>query len=170
MRSVPTVPTLEPAFEIVCELEPPQDHGVTRRGHRRVVPILAGTLKGAGVPDGATAVGLGTGPIDAEILPGGADWQVVRADGSLEIDCRDTARTTEGEYLYLQVTGIRSGRPEVLESLLAGADVDPDDYYFRTTITIETAAPRLAALEHCVFVTSCVREANAVRYVCYRVS
>ena len=54
--------------------------------------------------------------------------------------------------------------------VVAGDDVDPTTYYFRTTLSIETAAPEHADLEHAVFVASCIREASTVRYTAYRVT
>lgn len=155
MTHPPTVPTLSPAFDVVVQLGPMADHGLTRAGHRRVIPIVGGRISGT---------------LDAEILPGGADWQLVRPDGAIEIDGRYTARTSDGELLYLQVTGVRTGPPEVLAALLRGDDVAPDQYYFRTVVTIETASSTLAYLEHAVFVASCVRDADAVRYAAYRVT
>lgn len=131
------------------------DYGATRAGRRRVIPILGGAI---------------TGGIEAAILPGGADWQLVRADGALEIDGRYSARTPEGALLYLQVAGVRSGPPAVLERLLAGEAVRVDEYYFRTTVRIETSAPDLASYQHAVFVASCVRDADEVRYTAYRVT
>ncbi|MFW0793612.1 DUF3237 domain-containing protein [Gordonia sp. CPCC 205515] len=153
MPTIPPVPTLEPAFDVVAELGPIEDHGMTRVGHRRVVPIVGGAI---------------TGVFDGEILPGGADWQIVRADGSIEIDGRYSARGRDGSLLYLHAVGVRSGDPEVLEALLAGADVDPADYYFRAVVTVESAAH--PELERAVYVASYVREANRVRYRAYRVT
>lgn len=155
MTHAPTVPTLARAFDVVVRLGPLADHGRTRAGHRRVIPIVGGQISSG---------------FDAEILPGGADWQVVRDDGAIEIDGRYSARTAGGELVSLQVRGIRTGRQEVLAALLAGDDVAPDRYYFRTVITIETDAAALAHLEHAVFVASCVRDADAVRYTAYRVT
>lgn len=155
MTRTPTVPTLEAAFDVTVRLGPLADHGRTRTGHRRVIPIIGGEVSGG---------------LEAEILPGGADWQVVREDGAIEIDGRYSARTPDGELLYLQVAGVRTGPPEVLAALLQGDDVPPDRYYFRTVLTVETASAKLANLEHAVFVTSCVREADAVRYTAYRVT
>jgi hypothetical protein len=149
------VPGLEPAFEVDALLGPLEDHGVTRAGHRRVVPIASGTI---------------TGMVDAEILPGGADWQVVRPDGSIEIDTRYSARTTDGEYVHLRTSGVRSGPPAVLEALLRGEAVDPAEYYFRVAVHLETSAPRLAVLERSLFVASAIREANRVAYTAYRVT
>jgi uncharacterized protein DUF3237 len=94
----PPVPRLEPAFDVAATLGPLEDHGVTRVGHRRVVPIAGGRV---------------TGLIDAEILPGGADWQVIRADGTIEIDTRYTARTAGGEYVHFRTSGVRSGPPDL---------------------------------------------------------
>lgn len=149
------VPTLEPAFDVVVRLGAPQDHGVTRAGHRRVVPILGGTVSSG---------------LDAEILPGGGDWQTIGADGTISIDGRYSGRTTDGELFYLQVTGIRTASAEVLAALGRGEAVDPSEYYFRTTVAIETSAPRLTHLERSLFVASCARDADAVRYRAYRLT
>ena len=51
------VPTLEAAFEVDVTLGALEDHGTTRAGHRRVIPITGGRI---------------TGAVDAVILPGGA--------------------------------------------------------------------------------------------------
>jgi hypothetical protein len=155
------VPGLEPAFTVDARLGPLEDHGVTRAGHRRVVPIAGGRV--GGLPDGETR-------LDAEILPGGADWQVVRPDGSVEIDTRYSARTAAGEHVHFRTSGVRSGPPSVLAALLRGEDVDPAAYYFRVAVYLETSAPRLAFLERSIFVASAVRGADSVSYVAYRVS
>lgn len=51
-----------------------------------------------------------------------------------------------------------------------GETVDPADYYFRTTVTVETSAPQFAHLQDAVFVASCAREASSVHYRAYRVT
>jgi Protein of unknown function (DUF3237) len=158
---VAPVPGLEPAFTVDARLGPLEDHGVTRAGHRRVVPIAGGRV--GGLPDGETR-------LDAEILPGGADWQVVRPDGTVEIDTRYSARTAAGEHVHFRTSGVRSGPPSVLAALLRGEDVDPAAYYFRVAVYLETSAPRLAFLERSIFVASAVRGADSVSYVAYRVS
>lgn len=153
--SEPAMPGLQPAFDAVVVLGPLDDYGHTRVGHRRVIPIVGGAI---------------TGGIEAEILPGGADWQIVRPDGALEVDGRYSARTTDGALLYLQVSGVRSGPPEILAALLAGEKVSPEQYYFRTALRIETSAATHADLEHAIFVASCVRGPDSVRYRAYRVT
>ncbi|MBY8856565.1 DUF3237 domain-containing protein [Nocardia sp. CA2R105] len=151
--TVPPVPTLEWAFEVEAELGLLEDHGQTRAGHRRVVPVVGGTIHGA---------------FEGTILPGGADWQLVRPDGAIEIDGRYSARATDGDLLYLHAVGVRSGPPEVLDALLRGEPVDPADYYFRAAITLESATR--PEFERSLFVASYVREAHRVRYIAYRVT
>ncbi|MFG3555896.1 DUF3237 domain-containing protein [Micromonospora sp. NPDC047557] len=153
--SAPAVPGLEAVFEVAAWLGALEYHGVTRAGHRRVVPIVGGQI---------------TGLFEAEILPGGADWQVVRPDGAIEIDTRYSARTADGGHIYLRTFGVRSGRPEILEALLRGDPVDPAEYYFRLGVRLETSVPALAVLEQSVFVASAIREADRVRYTAYRVT
>jgi hypothetical protein len=151
----PTVPALERAFDVDALLGPLEDHGITRAGHRRVVPIAGGQVSGV---------------FDAEILPGGADWQLVRPDGAIEIDTRYSARTIAGEYVHIRTFGVRSGPPRILEALLRGEPVDPSQYYFRVAVRLETSAPRLAALERSIFVASAIRQADRVSYTAYRVT
>jgi hypothetical protein len=155
MTPTAPVPRLEPAFDVTATLGPLEDHGVTRAGHRRVVPITGGQVSGL---------------VDAEILPGGADWQLIRPDGATEIDTRYSARTPAGEYVHFRTSGVRSGPPEILDALLRGEPVDPSEYYFRVTVYLETSAPRLAELQRSIFVASAIRGADSVRYTAYRVT
>lgn len=148
------VPTLDFEFDVTVELGPLEDHRGTSAGQRRVVPILGGRL---------------TGAVEAEIIRGGADWQIVRPDGSIEIDSRYSARTDRGDHLLLHARGLRTGAPDVLERLRLGEDVDPGAYCFRTTVEIETAASALAHLQRSLFVAVARRQADAVQYRAYRV-
>lgn len=145
---------LQRVFRAAVQVGPVEDYGITRAGHRRVVAILGGTLSEG---------------IDAQILPGGADWQLLHPDGMLQIDTRYSARTAAGELLHLRTSGVRSGPPAVLEALLAGAAVDPVEYYFRVALTVETSAPDLAWLQDCLLVAAAARSAEWVSYDAYRV-
>jgi len=149
------VPGLEPAFDVVVHLGALEDHGVTRAGHRRVVPIVGGSV---------------TGAFEAEILPGGADWQIVRADGSVEVDAQYSARTPAGALVLLHATGVRTGPPDVLAALLRGEAVPATDSCFRTVVRIETSVPALAPLQDSLFLAAAVREADRVTYTAYRVT
>ncbi len=64
---ISTAPGLKFAFAIKAKVGPIQDLGQTARGHRRIIDILGGEVHGP--------------RLTGEILPGGADWQIVRPDG-----------------------------------------------------------------------------------------
>jgi hypothetical protein len=120
-------PELEFAFEAVAEVAAPLDLGVTAVGKRRIIQITGGSFEGPG--------------LRGRILPGGADWQIVRADGTAELDARYTLQTDEGALIYVVNRGLRHGRPEVLRRIAAGESVDPRSYYFRSAAFFETSAP-----------------------------
>jgi hypothetical protein len=120
---IPT-PKLLPAFDARVELGELEDNGQTIAGHRRVIPIIGGTINGL---------------VTGEILAGGADWQIVRPDGTVQVDARYSARSAEGALLSIYAFGLRAGEPDVLEPLLLGDAIEPSRYYFRTVIRLESA-------------------------------
>src|SRR5262245_66252773 len=126
----PVTPKLEPLFRAVVEIAAPISVGMTPLGERRIIPITGGHFEGE--------------RLAGEVLPGGADWQLVRADGSALLEARYTLRTQDGAFVDVANPGVRSGPPEVLARLRAGEPVDPASYYFRTTPTFETGAPAYA--------------------------
>ena len=102
------------------------------------------------------ACGLAGERFEAEILPGGSDWQLVRP-GRRHRDRHPLLRADLRREVspVLPDVGVRSGPPDrVLAALLRGEAVDPASYYFRVAVYLETSAPRLAALERSVFVAS----------------
>jgi hypothetical protein len=156
MSALPS-PELRHVYRLDAELEAPIDLGHTPQGHRRIIPLTAGRAEG---PD-----------FQAELLPtGGADWQIVRPSGSSIADIRYTLKTDRGALLYVRSQGVRHGRPEVLARLAAGEDVDPSEYTFRTTVTIETADPELAWLNDGVFIAVGGRRPSGVSYDVYLVA
>ena len=135
-------PKLAFAFEARVQVGPPMDLGPIPGGRRRIVPILSGTFEGPG--DGKSLKG--------RVLPGGADWQIVRADGLGELDTRYTLETEDGKLIYVQNAGIRHAPPEITAKLMKGEPVDPSLVYFRTVPKFETSAPELAWLTRSIFV------------------
>jgi len=92
------------------------------------------------------------------ILPGGADWQVIREDGTAVLEARYTIRTDDGALIYVRNDGYRHGPADVMAALARGESVDPALYYFRTTPRFETGAPRFAWLNRTLALCSGVRE------------
>jgi hypothetical protein len=153
---LPPTPELVLAFEARVEVGPPLELGPTGRGLRRIVPILGGTFEGL--------------ELKGRVLPGGADWQIIHADGFSELDTRYTLAAETGDLIYVQNRGIRHAPPEVITRLLAGEPVDPSLVYFRTTPTFETAAPNLQWLTRSVFVGTGERHPRSVLIRFWRVT
>jgi hypothetical protein len=148
MTSEPVPPRLERFCRATVEIAAPLVVGDTPLGLRRIIPITGGRVEGP--------------RLAGEILPGGADWQLVRRDGGAVLEARYTLRTTDGALIYVRNVGLRCGPPEVLARLGRGEPVDPTSYYFRTTPRFETAAPAYAWLNDLIAVGSAVRRADAV--------
>ena len=136
----PSPPGLVFAFEERVALRTPLVIGPIAAGIRRVIPIGEGTFEG---PE-----------IAGKILPGGADWQILRTDGIDELHARYTLETNRGELIYVVVDGIRSGPDDIMQRLRSGQIVDPSLYYFRGSARLETSAPELGWMNRSVFIIS----------------
>ncbi|MGB6945105.1 MAG: DUF3237 domain-containing protein [Bryobacteraceae bacterium] len=135
-----TAPGLRFAFEIEVEVGDPLDFGQTQAGYRRVIPIAGGLVSGP--------------KLRGRVVPGGADWQILRPDGTGDLDARYTIQSEGGELIYVVNRGIRHGPPDVLARLNRGERVDPASYYFRSAASFETSAPDHAWLTRAVMVGS----------------
>jgi hypothetical protein len=127
--------------------------GAVAQGERRMVPITGGRFEGAGELSSWRG----------RVLPGGADWQLLRADGVLEVDARYVLEDEAGQRVQVVSQGLRHGPPEVIAALARGEAVEPQAYYFRTAMRFETAAGPLSRLNRVVAVGVGAREARVVR-------
>ncbi|HEY7038791.1 MAG TPA: DUF3237 domain-containing protein [Methylomirabilota bacterium] len=148
MSLEPVAPRLEPLCRATVEIGEPLVVGDTLLGVRRIIPITGGRVEGP--------------RLKGVVLPGGADWQIVRGDGSARLEARYTIRTPDGALIYVRNVGLRCGPPEVLARLGRGEPVDPAAYYFRTTPRFETGATAYTWLNDLVAVGSAVRRPDAV--------
>ncbi|HEX6321560.1 MAG TPA: DUF3237 domain-containing protein [Burkholderiales bacterium] len=146
---------LERLFRAEITLAPPQELGDTPRGRRRIIGISGGRFSGE--------------RLSGRVLPGGADWQVIRADGVADLDARYTLETEDGALIYVRNRGVRHGPPEVLRQLAAGEAVDPARYYMRTTPLFETGDARYAWLNRIVCVATGARRPAAVELEIFQV-
>ena len=144
---------LQALFRAEITLATPQELGETPHGRRRIIPISGGRVSGERV--------------SGRVLPGGADWQVARADGVAELDARYTIETADGALIYVANRGVRHGPAEVIRRLAAGEPVDPALYYMRTTPWFETGDARYAWLNRIVCVATGARRAAAVELDVY---
>ncbi len=153
-QKMPTPPTLEFAFEVIAQVAPP-DKIPLKDGERRIVPVTGGTFEGSG--------------IKGKVLPGGADYQLIHADGFTEVEAHYVLETDQGERVYVTNIGMRHAPPDVIAELNAGKLVDPSKVYFRTSPTFETSAPRLQWMTRALFVCSGERYPDGVKIRFYRV-
>lgn len=157
----PVVPHLHPLLQVVVTLAPALPVGPTPLGVRRIINITGGHFTGKTVT-GEDWAGV--------VLPGGADWQLVRPDGIALLEARYTLQTEDGVLIYVQNRGVRHGPPAVLAALARGEEVDPATYYMRTTPIFETGDARYRWLNDLIAVGSGIRRAGAVVLDFYRVT
>lgn len=146
---------LQALFKAEITLAPPQELGEAPLGRRRIIPITGGRFSGE--------------RLSGRVLPGGADWQIVRADGVAQLEARYTLETDDGALVYVHNVGLRHGPPEVLARLAAGEPVDPSLYYMRATPSFETCAERYRWLNRIVCVATGVRRKDSVELDVYEV-
>ena len=77
----------KPIFRIDAELADILKFGATPYGERRVIDIRGGRV---------------SGKLNGRILPGGADWQIIRSDGVADIQAR--LASANGEVAHLKMT------------------------------------------------------------------
>jgi len=109
-----------------------QPVGATPFGTRRIGLVAGGSFAGA--------------RLSGTVLPGGADWIMVRPDGVTTLDVRLVLQTVDGAAIGMTYRGLRHGPAAVMARLDRGEAVDASEYYFRTAVAFETAAPAYAWL------------------------
>ena len=139
---------LQPLFDARIALAPPRELGETPRGRRRIIEI--------------TGCSFSRPRLSGRVLPGGADWQIVRGDGVACLDARYTLETKDGALVYVENRGYRHGPREVIERLARGEEVDPALYCMRTTPWFETSDARYSWLNRIFCVGTGARRAAAV--------
>lgn len=143
----------ESLMDLSIDVGPPVTVGEVSGSLRRCIPLLGGVVEGG---------------YRGTVLPGGADWQLVLPDGTLEIQARYTLQLEQGT-VEVRSEGLRSGSPEVLERLAAGEIVPGRDYYFRTSMRFFTASPQLDQLNRLLAIAVGERLPRQVRLCVYPV-
>ena len=154
MADVTSLPQLDFVFAANVTVDAPLDLGDVAKGGRRIVPITGGDFSGS--------------DLRGTVLPGGADWQLVRSDGVAELEARYTLRTDDGASIYVHNHALRHGPAEVMEALAAGREADPGSYYFRGAAFFETSADRYAWMARHIIVCTGEREPASVKLKFYK--
>lgn len=99
--TTPTIPRVLPrtefVYESIVDLAPTLQLGVSPLGDRRMVPITGGTFEGPG--------------LRGTVLAGGADRQLVRRDGSVNLDAVYELQTDDGVIISVR-NRVLSRRPK----------------------------------------------------------
>jgi hypothetical protein len=130
--------------------------GPAKHGERRYVPLGGGTV---------------TGPeLNGQLVEGGVDWQVQRADGATDISAHYVIRTDDGALVEVQSDGLRHGPAEVMARLARGEAVPPQDYFFRTVVRFTTGHPDWLHLNKVLALAVGQREAREVLLDFWRIT
>ncbi len=149
-------PALSFVAEIRVEVGAPVTIGETGLGLRRVIPILSGTVVGP--------------RLSGRVLPAGADFQILRSDGVMELEAKYVLEAAGGALIYVINRGLRHGPAEAVEKLMRGEPVDPKLIYFRATPSFETAAAEFKWMTKSLFVCSGTRLPDQVLLSVYEVT
>jgi Protein of unknown function (DUF3237) len=149
MADTVSLPQLNFIFSARVTVDRPLDLGDVAKGGRRIVPITGGDFSGP--------------QMRGDVLPGGADWQVLRSDGVAELEARYTLRADDGALIYVRNHALRHGPPDVIAALAAGRPVDPTRYYFRGATFFETGSADYAWLTKHIIVCTGERDPAAVK-------
>lgn len=138
-------------FTMTLSVLEPQVVGVVPLGYtRRIVPVSGGRFEGE--------------RLKGRVLPGGAAWAAMRADGVVHMDVRLTLSTEEGELVYATYTGRRAGAADVVARFRRGETVPEGADYLRIAAVFETAAPRLLWLNDIIAIGRGHRPPEGLRY------
>ncbi len=145
----PTPPTLEFAFEARVSVSPALEAGLVHGNTRRVIPITGGVVEGP--------------RLTGRVIPGGADWQIVYADGAIDLTARYTIEATDGTLIGVVNRGLRTAPPDVLARLARRETVDPSLVYFRTTPVFEAPEGPHVWLTRHIFIATAQRHPEGVQ-------
>ena len=104
-----------------------QTIGRIKKATRLIVPIASGHFSGD--------------KLNGKILPGGADWVLLRDDGVMEIDVRLVLETIESALIYLTYQGRFIASESVMAQMQAGEKISPDEYSLAVTARFESGHP-----------------------------
>lgn len=122
----PEAPGLAFLAEVSVSVGEPIDVGPTPDGHRRVIPITGGTVSGPA--------------LNGRVLPGGADYQLLRSPTLTELDARYVLETNDGHRIFVHNSALRHGSAGDIARLNRGETVDAGSIYFRCWPRLTTAS------------------------------
>jgi hypothetical protein len=114
---------------------------------------LEGTLE-PGQPVGQRVIvnvptGSAHGPkINGKVIPPTGDWLIPMADGSLRLDVRATIKTDDGEFIFVEYSGVIVPTKETNDRFNKGEVITSKEEYFITAPKFSTASKKYEWLNH----------------------
>ena len=91
---------LEHICDVAVKVAKPFEIGDVGTGERRIINIDGGTISGP--------------KFNGRVLPGGADFQIIRPNGFTILEARYAIEADDGALVYVENNGVRFGSPEVM--------------------------------------------------------
>ncbi len=141
---------LEPLMTLHADLKTPLEIGNGPYGARSIFDVTGGAFKGQ--------------RFSGIVLPSGADWLLVDADGVGHLDVRITLETEDGAHIYVQYYGVLVMNEKVNTALEQGGSTEYGDTYFMTQTRFETGDSRYKWLNGVMAVAEGRVKPGAVEY------
>ncbi len=129
--------------------------GQTPAGVRRIAPVTGGHFTGE--------------RLAGEVLPGGSDWVVNRADGVMLIDVRLALKTDDGALIYLSYQGRFLAEPEAMARFSKGVLLDASEYSLAMVARFECGDERYRWLNNVIAVGTGEQTATGPIYSIFEV-
>ena len=142
-------------FKAHIKVASPIEIGDAGKGIRRVIPIIGGEFEGEG--------------FRGKVMPGGADYQLIRYDGVTELLAHYTIETEDGVPIYVINKGYRHGPKEIIDKIIAGGEVPEGSYYFKTSPSFETGNEKYNFLNRTIIVGEGIRRPSEIQVTFYGV-
>jgi hypothetical protein len=160
--SLPT-PQLQAIMQLTVQVSQPIEAGQVfhsqGQGKRRIIPITGGRVQGRARGQS----------MEGEVLPGGADFQLVTSSTSAELDARYILRLQDGSHIYITNRAIRTGSESDIAALVRGESIPPERIYFRCAPRFEVERADLAWMTQTLFIGTGARFPDRVEMVFYEV-
>jgi hypothetical protein len=126
----PTV-SIETEYVMTFEeaLEPPQPVG-----QRLIVNVPAGSVHGP--------------KVNGSFVPPAGDWLIPMADGSIRLDVRGTIKTDDGEFIFVEFSGVIVPTKEIMDRFGKGEVIGSKEEYFIIAPKFSTASKKYEWLNH----------------------
>ncbi len=123
-------------FSLDINLNPPQVVGPIWKGVRLISPFKDGLVT--------------SDKIKGKVLPCSGDWGLFIDSATFKVDSRVTIETDDGALIYITYSGYSHATAKIAAMIGQGkgGEINPSDYYFRTSVSFETSSPLYAWLNY----------------------